>query len=785
MKGKGYVISRRRQIGLAVLAGGLLLAPDAPAIFPIGAFDPYGVLHLRTHRVNDFDANNDGQVGEDEGIPVLLEGGKSGFTEDELEIVRESFAVWERVPQSYASVEVEGVFQDPTISGAQDSFDLQNTIVMQVTSTVDMDGDGLPDENIEPDPAEIIQAVDPTILGFNVAAFVVEDNVVIETPGGESYIVSSGSIVDNDVVIIADNVRPSTLGEEPLGELLAVMVHEMGHFYGMGHTPLNNLTVSDGDLIESTAMVHSIAGVRNRIGATPTMFPFLFQVALEGGGFADGASDLAPDDISNISWLYPRGSQDLFFGLDGEARTRTRPGTGIPSIAVPSAHVVAWADVDNDETTPRVPLFSTFTAYFEHPEDTLNDGKFELINLWKTMETESGLFNATYTLSMTPFNGGGFERQAPPGFTVSEFDYIGGRVGGFTSYSSEVLHEAGNIIDVSNKDAGTPFVWDFELRTLVSVDTGRTIESIVGDNPTFGDPNDVCILNVVSSAAAGVGAASLDSAARGAQSVRSLRDSVLLETPLGSFIVDTYYKLSPTLARFLLGNGLALGATVNAVKLAYWAQENVAMVVGIIAALSILVFGLRRRKRLAASAAGVVLAGLIFTPGAQALLAYQSTEQLVAGATDIVSGRVTSAQARWDGDTSYIYTDIVIEIDDKAKGTLNKQSSMTISQVGGRVGGLKVESSELPSFNAGEEVVLYLYEIEGRGFVVYNGIGGKKVISTDTKTQKKYVTTPDDIKAAKAAKLAPGETVPDKMEVSEFMAELRAIAQAQEKAKSE
>lgn len=759
----------------------LVLAPDTWAIFPLGAFDAFDVMRIRKHRVNDFDANNDGQVGQDEGIPVLIESGRSGFTDTELDIVRESFAVWERVPQTYASIDEIGTFQDPVIAGA-DTFDLQNTVVMQVSSTVDLDGDGLPDENVVPDPADVIQAVPPGVLGYNLAIFVVDDTV-IDTPS-ESYTVSSGSIIDNDVVIIADAVRPQVLGEKPVGELLGTLVHEMGHFFGLGHTPLNNLSLSDTALVESNALWHSIGGVKRRIGATPTMFPFLFQVATEGGELIDGGSDLAPDDISAIAWLYPRGSQDLFFDLNGEARTRTRPGTGIPSIQVASAHVVAWADVDNDENTPRVPLFSTFTAYFENPANTERDGRFEMDNIWKTLETDSGLFNATYTFSMTPFNGGGLERQAPPGSSVSDFDNIGNRTDTFNTYTSEVFHEVENIIDVSNKDAGTPFVWDYERQTLVSTDTNRTIESIIGNRPMFGDPNDVCILNVVSSAAAGGGTATLGKAAQGANAVRSLRDSVLMETPLGSFIVDTYYKVSPTAARFLLGNSLALGATVKAVQAVYWCMENAAMVFGLLVLISGAAFAIRKRNRVAAGVAGALLLGLLMMPGANALLQYQSTEQLVAGATDIVSGKITSAQSRTEGGTSYIYTDIVVQIDDKAKGTLNKQSTVTFSQIGGRVGGLKVEASEFPTFTAGEEVVLYLYYVEGKGYVVYNGIGGKQLVSFDATTQKKYVETPADLKAKKAATLAPGETVPAKMEVSDYMAELRAIAKAQDKAKS-
>ena len=780
MKGNGYVISRRRHLGMAILAGGLLLATNTWAIFPLGSFDSFDVLRIKKHRVNDFDANNNGRVEETEGVPVLIENGRSGFTEAELEIVRESFAVWERVPQSYASVDEIGLFQDPVIAGG--TADLQNTIVMQVTSTVDLDGDGLPDENVEPDPADVIFALPAGVLGVNVYIHAVDD-VIIDTPS-ESYLVSAGNIVDNDVIIVADTVRPQVLGEEPLGDLQSVLVHEMGHFFGMGHTPLNNLTESDTSLIETTAMVHSIAGVQRRIGVTPTMFPFIFEVTSEGGGLEGGGADLAPDDISGISWLYPRGSQDLFFDLTGEARTRTRPGTGLPSIQVASAHVVAWADVDNDEATPRVPLFSTFTAYFENPANTERDGRFEIDNLWKTMETESGLINATYTFSMTPFNGGGYDRQSPPGFAVEEFDNIGQRTSVFNTYPSEVFHEVENIIDVSNKDAGTPLVWDFERGTLVSTDTGRSIEEIVGDDPMFGDPNDVCILNVVSSVAAGGGAKALGHAAEGANAVRSLRDTVLMETPLGSFIVDTYYKLSPSAARFLLGNSLALGITVKAVQAFYWCMENIAMILGVSVLLSGIAYGLRKRRRAISGIAGALLLGVLLTPGAQALLQYQNTEQLVAGATDVVSGTITSAQARWEGGTSYIYTDVVVQIEDKAKGALNKQSTVTFSQIGGRVGGLDTQVSELPSFSAGEEVVLYLQYVEGEGYLVYNGLGGKQLVSLDAATKTKYVATPPDIKAKKAKTLAPGETVPDKMELSDFMAELRAIAKAQEKAKS-
>lgn len=768
----------------------LLLATDIWAFFPIGVYDAASVLRYRTYRIGDFDLDNDGEVAEDEGIEVRLEGGRSGFTEAELDIVREAIAVWERVPQSYASMNVTGVFEDPVIV---DGFsDLQNTIVMYVDATVDLDGDGFPDEDVVPDPAGTVpQPPGPGVLGYQISTWAGED-VIIDTPS-ESYLVSAGTIVDSDIVINAALHRAQAPGEEPIGELLATMVHEIGHFYGLQHTPLNNLhpeLIDPSDplsvigLVETTALTHSIGGVKNRIGATPTMYPFSFSVLLDNGDRGDGQADLAPDDISAISWLYPRGSQDLFFSLRGEARTHTRPGTGLPSIQIGIGHIVAWADVDNDDSTPRVPLFSTFSSYYENPQNVERDGRFNLLGMWKTMETESGLFNASYTFTLNPMNGAGEERQAPASYDPISQHFIfsaGGRAEPFNAYPSEVFHEVENIIDLANTDAGTPLMWDFQRGTLVSMDTERSISSILGENPMFGDPNDVCILNVVSAAKAVDGAAGLGSAAEGANAVRSVRDGVLLSTALGSFVVDTYYKVSPTAARFLLQNDTAYNMTVKGVDMVYWCLDHLALVLGMFAGI-VAVAGFAYRRRLRRSAAvGLVALAAMVASGADAQSVYQTTEQLVAGATDIISGRITSVTTRAETSTSHIYTDIVIEVEDKAKGTLNKQSSFTFTQIGGQLEGRITEVSEFPSFKASEEVVLYLYYIEDYGYVVYNAASGKQPVSVNKTTGEKTVRLPADLRAKRLKNAKAGEVVPESVPVAEYMAELRAIAKSLKK----
>ena len=67
-------------------------------------------------------------------------------------------------------------------------------------------------------------------------------------------------------------------------------------------------------------------GIARMIGATPTMYPGYFLTENSNGETTAGWVDLAPDDISGISWLYPReDGQDKFFSISQEARTPYAP----------------------------------------------------------------------------------------------------------------------------------------------------------------------------------------------------------------------------------------------------------------------------------------------------------------------------------------------------------------------------------------------------------------------------------------------------------------------------
>src|SRR5690606_15040490 len=107
-KGTAKVTASVRRAGFTVLCLILVIgmAPKASAFFPLGGFDTFNPLRLATWGLTDFDNNNDGDIREDVGLRPLLEDGPSGFTDEELLIVRRSLDTWANVPTSYVAFQV-------------------------------------------------------------------------------------------------------------------------------------------------------------------------------------------------------------------------------------------------------------------------------------------------------------------------------------------------------------------------------------------------------------------------------------------------------------------------------------------------------------------------------------------------------------------------------------------------------------------------------------------------------------------------------------------------------
>jgi hypothetical protein len=148
--------------------------------------------------------------------------------------------------------------------------------------------------------------------------------------GATSFIVDTvtGNIVEADILF---NSRfPFSVaanGEAGRVDLESVVVHELGHLIGLGHSAIGETELSGGG--------------RRVTGTGSVMFP----IALTAGAVADRL--LQPDDVAGVSDLYPTDAARTESG--GIVGRVTRNGQGIKG-----AHVIAF----NPETGILVGNFS-------------------------------------------------------------------------------------------------------------------------------------------------------------------------------------------------------------------------------------------------------------------------------------------------------------------------------------------------------------------------------------------------------------------------------------------
>jgi hypothetical protein len=343
-------------------------------------------------------------------------------------------------------------------------------------------------------------------------------------------------------------------------------------------------------------------------------------------------------------------------------------------------------------------------------------------------------------------------------------------------------------------------VWSYSSNTLVSTLTGKSLATIrPADFPMFGDPNEVCPLNLLPAGSSG--GTPPTTATFGPDDLRRFRDGFLLKSALGTAAVDAYYSIAPVITRFLLAHHAAFRLFAAAVAALYWIGENAMMLFCLVAAL--LLWQARREIRryshaltrllmIAAIVIGVLPAG--------ALSYYLTDQELASNADTVVTGTVLSTQGRW-AKGGRIYTDVVVEVDESIKGGLNKATQITITVIGGQIGGFVMTASEMPNFKEGDAAVLFLKELSNGSFRIVAGQQGRVAISdnkgvktvgnrdlslfkaldgeTATPTQGKTEAKAD---SAHAQHPAPEET--GTVPLDEYLAYLRAVVKEQAKTAS-
>ena len=103
--------------------------------------------------------------------------------------------------------------------------------------------------------------------------------------------------------------------------------------------------------------------------------------------------------------------------------------------------------------------------------------------------------------------------------------------------------------------------------------------------------------------------------------------------------------------------------------------------------------------------------------------------QLVRQADSIIQGKVEGLAVQWDANRNLAFTYVTISVEDPLKG--ERRRTITIRQVGGKVGALNVSVAGMPRFTAGESVIVFLKAQPDNTFQVLGMNQGKYEVTED------------------------------------------------------
>jgi hypothetical protein len=103
--------------------------------------------------------------------------------------------------------------------------------------------------------------------------------------------------------------------------------------------------------------------------------------------------------------------------------------------------------------------------------------------------------------------------------------------------------------------------------------------------------------------------------------------------------------------------------------------------------------------------------------------------QLVKQSDSIIQGRVDDVTVQWDSTRHLAFTYVTISVEDPMKG--DRRRTVTIRQLGGKVGALNVNVAGMPKFTKGEEVIVFLRDAQDGTFQLLGLNQGKYQIDQD------------------------------------------------------
>ena len=134
---------------------------------------------------------------------------------------------------------------------------------------------------------------------------------------------------------------------------------------------------------------------------------------------------------------------------------------------------------------------------------------------------------------------------------------------------------------------------------------------------------------------------------------------------------------------------------------------------------------------------GVLLS--LLTNDALSQVCKVSIKELTLESTAIVVGKCTKKESFWNDKHTQILTEVKIQTGESIKGSPGSEVVITIP--GGRVGNTIYEVSDMPIFQEGEEVLVFLWKHPSGKNLVTGALQGKISLVKDKRTGKKIVYT--------------------------------------------
>jgi hypothetical protein len=158
---------------------------------------------------------------------------------------------------------------------------------------------------------------------------------------------------------------------------------------------------------------------------------------------------------------------------------------------------------------------------------------------------------------------------------------------------------------------------------------------------------------------------------------------------------------------------------------------------------------------------------------------HMDTRALVARSQDIVVGEIGTPRSYWNPEHTRILTDVPVRVTRAIKG--GAAETLTLTQVGGEVDGMRYTIDGSPTFTPGEEALLFVWR-DAKGVGQVSGLAqGKFDIRRDRATGARILSRPmpglefhdvRSLKAAPASGAAPRVTLDDMVrEIERVMAE--------------